>query len=436
MLYGFPELTPVTFVFAPPPSIHEKELDNRPVFATIWRVVLHDFFRNSMKLSMHSNAEEGLLLIEFDDEGREKLLGDIERTIAQQDHEFDVLDAELTTDEPRGGNWKLNDFYNISWVPDANAPLHVDDSVYISGGKTALMDLYNRIRLLPAGCKELELAAEHCTPRRKRFRFSWLLGGILSFFFLIPTADRFFVAAFSGNDNYWFQMWCYLVIALAVLLMPRLITLRSIWSTRLNAVLGLVSAGALMLLNLEVFGAPSNYFFLPPLACHILQCLFATLFAATALCAFFRRGLRRATPSEQKKLRLSGKLLFILLLNAAIAFALLLGSLMHAVRHCEGKESPAFWHHIVIYVMFFAAITQPLWLLAEVLTAKRLQKICFYLSGLLLIPGLLVAAPVYLCDTGIIGIDSYTLRLPLALLFLLAASGIFFYLRKRTSDKG
>jgi hypothetical protein len=52
-----------------------------------------------------------------------------------------------------------------------------------------------------------------------------------------------------------------------------------------------------------------------------------------------------------------------------------------------------------------------------------------------LIPGLLVAAPVYLCDTGIIGIDSYTLRLPLALLFLLAASGIFFYLRKRTSDK-
>ena len=97
----------------------------------------------------------------------------------------------------------------------------------------------------------------------------------------------------------------------------------------------------------------------------------------------------------------------------AIAFALLLGSLMHAVRHCEGVESPAFWHHIVIYVMFFAAITQPLWLLAEVLTAKRLKKFCFYLSGLLLIPGLLVAAPVYLYDTGIIGIDSYTLRLPL-----------------------
>ena len=380
---------------------------------------------------MHSNAEAGVLLIEFDDEGREQLLRDIERTMLEQDHEFGTLGDRLTPEEPRGGDWKLNDFYNISWNLDEDAPLHVDDSVYISGGKRALMDLYNRIRLLPAGCRELELAAVHYTPRRKRFRFSWLLGGVLSFFFLIPTADRFFVAAFSGNDNYWFQMWCYLVITLAVLPMPRLITLRSIWSTWFNAALGLVSAGALMLLNLEVFGAPSNYFFLPPLACHILLCLFATLFAATALCAFFRRGLRRATPTEQNKLKQSGKLLFILLLNAAIAMALMLGAVMHAVRHCEGYESPAFWHHIVIYIMFFAAVTQPLWLLAEVLSAGWFRKFCFYLSGFLLLPGLLVAAPVYLCDTGIIGIDSYALRLPLALLFLLAASGIFFYLRKR-----
>ena len=186
-----------------------------------------------------------------------------------------------------------------------------------------------------------------------------------------------------------------------------------------------------MLLNLEIFGAPSNYFFLPTLACHILLCLFATLFAAAALCAFFRRGLRRATPTEQNKLKQSGKLLFILLLNSAIAMALMLGAVMHAVRHCEGCESPDFWHHIVIYIMFFAAVTQPLWLLAEVLSAGWFRKFCFYLSGFLLLPGLLIAAPVYLCDTGIIGIDSYALRLPLALLFLLAASGIFFYLRKR-----
>ena len=253
---------------------------------------------------MHSNSEEGLLLIGFDDEGREKLLGDIARTIAQQDHEFDILDTELSPDDPRGGNWKPNDFYNISWNSDENAPLHVDDSVYISGGKTALMDLYNRIRLLPADCKELELAAVHC-----------------------ETA-------------------------------------------------------------------------------------------------------------KQKKQRLIGKLLLLLLLNAAIAFALLLGSLMHAIRYCEGRESPAFWHYIVTYVMFFAAISQPLWLLAEVLPANRLRKFCFNLSGLLLLPGLLIAAPVYLCDSDIIGIDSYALRVPLALLFLVAASCVFFYLRKRVRNNG
>lgn len=117
-----------------------------------------------MKLRMYSNVEEGLLLIEFDDEGREMLLSDIKRTITEEDHEFDILDVEPSTDETRGGNWKPNDFYNISWNPDENAPLHVDDSVFIAGGRIALMALYNRIRLLPAGCKEIKLAAVHCTP--------------------------------------------------------------------------------------------------------------------------------------------------------------------------------------------------------------------------------------------------------------------------------
>lgn len=384
-----------------------------------------------MKLSMHSNAVEGLLLIEFDDEGREKLLNDIERTITQEDHEFDILDAELSTDEARGGNWKPNDFYNISWHPDENAPLRVDDSVYIEGGKAALMDLYNRIRLLPAGCKEFELAAEHYTPRRRRFRFSWLLGGVLSFLFLIPTADRFFVAAYNGRDDFWFQMWCYLIIAVAVLPMPRLITQRSIWGTRLNAILGLISATSLMLLNLEVFGPPSNYFLIPPLVCHALMCLFAAIFATTALCAFFRRGLRRATPTERAKLKLSGKLLFILIITAGLAFALILAALLHAIKYCEGQTDVAIWHHVIIYVMFLAAITQPIWLLAEVLKHGRLKKVCYFLAGLLLIPGLLTASPVYLSDAHLISIESYSLRIPLALLFVLIAVSLFFYLRRQ-----
>lgn len=384
-----------------------------------------------MKLSMHSNPEEGILLIEFDDEGRKQLLQDIERTIGAQNRRSGMPGDSLTPDEPRGGDWKRNDYYNIIWNEDDDAPLHVDDSVYISGGRTALMDLYNRIRLLPAGCKELELAAEHGTPRRKRFRLSWLLGGILSFFFLIPTADRFFVAAYNGRDDFWFQMWCYLIIAVAVLPMPRLITQRSIWGTRLNAILGLISATSLMLLNLEVFGSPSNYFLIPPLVCHALMCLFAAIFATTALCAFFRRGLRRATPTERAKLKLSGKLLFILIITAGLAFALILAALLHAIKYCEGQTDVAIWHHVIIYVMFLAAITQPIWLLAEVLKHGRLKKVCYFLAGLLLIPGLLTASPVYLSDAHLISIESYSLRIPLALLFVLIAVSLFFYLRRQ-----
>lgn len=388
-----------------------------------------------MKLSMHSNPEEGVLLIEFDDEGRELLLRDIQRTIEEQDHEFGMLGSELTPDEPRGGNWKLNDFYNIVWNEDSEAPLHVDDSVIISGGKSALSDLYNRIRLLPAGSKTLELAAEPSRVRKKRMHFSLLLGAVLSFFFLIPTADRFFVAAFSGNDDYWCQMWCYLVIAVAVLPMPRLITLRSVWSTRLNALLGLVCAVSLMLLNLDIFGAPSQYFFIPPLICHALLCLFAAIFAGTALCAFFRRGLRRATPTESAKLKLSGKLLCILMLNAGLAFALLLAGLMHALNFCEGKDAVSVWHHVIIYVMFISAVSQPLWLLAEILKPGRFRKFCYILTGLLLIPGLLTAAPVYLYESPLISIDSYALRIPLALLFILIAISLFFYLRRQVFKK-
>lgn len=388
-----------------------------------------------MHLSMHSNPGEGVLLISFDDEGRAALLSDIERVIEEQDHEFGTLGDRLTPDEPRCGDWKLNDFYNIVWKDDESAPLHVDDSVIISGGKSALTDLYNRIRLLPAGSREIELAAEPSTTRRKRFRFSWLLGGIFCFFFLIPTADRFFVSAFSGKDHYWHQMWCYLVCALAVLPMPRLITLRSIWATRLNALLGLLCVAALMLLNLKIFGSPSHYFFIPPVVCHTLLCLFAATFATTALCAFFRRGLRRATPSEKARLQQSRRLLLLLLTNIGFAIILVLGALMHAIRFCEGLSHSAAWHHAIIHTMFIAALVQPLWLLAETQSPGRFRKCCLLLTGIFLIPGLLTAAPVYLLELDLLSVESYALRIPVALFITAAAVSVFAYLRRQIAKK-
>ena len=113
-----------------------------------------------MKLSMQSNPDEGLILIAFDDEGRDELLHKIDTAIAEEDHEFGVLGAGLTEDGLRGDGWVLNDFYNIICEYEENAPLHADTSISISGGKAALSDLCMRIRALPQGGGELELPAK------------------------------------------------------------------------------------------------------------------------------------------------------------------------------------------------------------------------------------------------------------------------------------
>ena len=101
-----------------------------------------------MRLSMQSNPDAGVLLINFDDEGREHLLRDIENALQEQDHEFEVLDSALSPEEPLGTGWTQNDFYNIICKSEADAPLHVDCSVAISGGTNALRELCNRIRAL------------------------------------------------------------------------------------------------------------------------------------------------------------------------------------------------------------------------------------------------------------------------------------------------
>ena len=128
-----------------------------------------------MKLSIQSNPAKGLILITFDDEGREELLHKIETAIAEEDHEFGVLGDGLEENEVHGDGWVLNDFYNIICEYEENAPLHADTSITISGGKAALTDLCMRIRALPLGCSEFELKAEPYTPGKKRSRFSWLM---------------------------------------------------------------------------------------------------------------------------------------------------------------------------------------------------------------------------------------------------------------------
>ena len=387
-----------------------------------------------MKLSMQSNPDEGVVLISFDDEGREELLNRIETALKEEDHEFGMLGAGLTEDEVRGNGWVLNDFYNIICQYEEKAPLHADTSITISGGKEALADLCRRIRALPQGCREFELQAEPHTPRKRKFRFSWLLGGMLSLFFLIPAADRFFVSAFSGRDAFWYQMWCYLIVAAAVLPMPRLINLRSMWATRVNAFLGLVSSALLLVLNLEIFGPPSNYFLIPDTVSQALLCLFAASFATVSLCAFFRRGLRRATNREEARIKQTARLIGIFLIIAVLAIALLTAGLMHAMAYMEGRSDIDLGHRIISALLLVAVFALPLWMWGEVLRPGLGKRLCLLCTGCTLIPGLLIAAPIYLMEFTLA--EALSLRIMIFLLFIGAAISLFFYLLHQFRQQG
>ena len=385
-----------------------------------------------MRLSMQSNPDAGVLLINFDDEGREHLLRDIENALQEQDHEFEVLDSALTPEEPLGSGWTQNDFYNIICKSEADAPLHVDCSVAISGGTNALRELCNRIRALPSGCRSFELEAEPTAVHRKRPRISWIIGGFLSLLFLIPAADRLFVSRFGASDDEWFQMWCCIIIAAAVLPMPRLISLRAMWSARLNAGLALLCIILLLVLKLGFFGSPAGWLFIPDSIIHILLYTFAGIFTFTAVAAFCRRGLRRSTSKEAANLRRYGRIALVLGTLAITSIILLLGAVMHGLSYLESTENPPAWHYSLNTALLISFCSQPVWILAEVL---HIKKLCYLLTALTLIPGLLISAPIYAMELHLLGIDDLTLRILVSLGIIGLATGLFFYFRSQLRTK-
>lgn len=385
-----------------------------------------------MRLSMQSNPDAGVLLINFDDEGREHLLRDIENALQEQDHEFEVLDSSLMPEEPLGSGWTQNDFYNIICKSAADEPLHVDCSVAISGGTNALRELCNRIRALPSGCSVFELQAEPTVVHRRRPRISWIIGGFLSLFFLIPAADRFIVSRFGASDDEWFQMWCCIIIAAAVLPMPRLISLRAMWSTRLNAGLALLCIILLLVLKLGFFGSPVGWLFIPDSLIHILLYTFSGIFTFTAVAAFCRRGLRRTTSKEAANLRRYGRIVLVLGTLAITSVILLLGAVMHGLSYLETTENPSAWHYTINTVLVIAFCSQPIWILAEVL---HIKKLCYLLTALTLIPGLLISAPIYAIELHLLGSDDLTLRILVSLGIIGFASGLFFYFRSQLRTK-
>ena len=128
-------------------------------------------------------------------------------------------------------------------------------------------------------------------------------------------------------------------------------------------------------------------------------------------------------------MRRTSRLIAIFLIIAVLAIALLIAGLMHAVAYMEGTDEISTWHRIINAALLVAVFAQPLWMLGEVLRPGLARKLCYLCTGCTLIPGLLIAAPIYLTEFTLV--EQLSVRIPIALLFVVTAISIFFYLRKQ-----
>ena len=128
-------------------------------------------------------------------------------------------------------------------------------------------------------------------------------------------------------------------------------------------------------------------------------------------------------------MRRTSRLIAIFLIIAVLAIALLTAGLMHAVAYMEGTDEISTWHRIINAALLVAVFAQPLWMLGEVLRPGLARKLCYLCTGCTLIPGLLIAAPIYLTEFTLV--EQLSVRIPIALLFVVTAISIFFYLRKQ-----
>lgn len=382
-----------------------------------------------MSLILQSNSKRGKLRIQFDAEGRQILLAEIEEVIREEDHAFGVLGVQLDEPTDTASDWQTVEFYNIVCEPDAKAPLRVDNSVSISGGRKALTVLRNKLMDLPEARQSFELKITDVYPAtRKRNRLPWFAGAACCAPFLYLAGNSIFIFTRNGDDIAGFQFWFYLVSALALLPMPWLISLRSGLSVRLNAGFGLVALVPLLLLILGVFKNDTPNINLPEPLFHAFLLISAALTMMAVVIPFV---LRRKSPTEEKEKRMLKWVDALLLrpLGGAVLFALLaLGAVLYAIRFCySGAEN---WYDYILYIPFIAAFTPPVAVLAGLLNPGIWQRISYRLLACTLLPGLVLAAPCYYLGTPVIGIHDTLPRLLLAAIPLVLAVCLFPCLKK------
>lgn len=387
-----------------------------------------------MSLILQCNPVRKKIRFEFDAAGRQLLLAKIEEALCGNEHVFGVMGAAPGKPTETSADWEAVEFYNIVCLPQAKAPLRVDSSVSISGGRKTLTHLRDKIKALPADSRSLELRiTEACThSHRKHPWLAWSIGALCSAPFLHLAGDRFFVFAFTGNDLCGLQMWCYLATALAVLPMPWLIGLRTGMSARINTGFGVVALVPLVVLLLGFFGSPCAHIAMPGLLYYALLGSAAALILLAALLPLRLQG-RCGTPEAEKSRLKWVESLGLRLLGGLVLFALLMfASAIYAIDFCY--ERIEHWYDYPFYIPMIAAYVLPVGVLAGVLRPGVWQRACYWLLTCTLLPGLVMAAPCYYLSTPILGVNEPLYRLLAGCLPLVLALCIFPFLKRKLAS--
>lgn len=252
----------------------------------------------------------------------------------------------------------------------------------------------------------------------------WGTGGCIFLGYMLVAANRLFVGAISGSDEHWFQMWCYLIAAVAGLLLPWLISQRKVWSTCIGAGLGLLAAVALGIVGCRVFGDHNQYGLTGSTLVgsgFLWTGVVGFLLAGALPCLLPKRG--STTPAEREALYKVGRALF----SMAGGFILFGMMIVAGLTIAMDRYDLRWWEYMLLIPLNIVPFTLGLWFLGELLPPGRLRQLCFRVFLGFLLPGLIATAAAYyleMCHFWFIA------RLLAALLPLGIGVFLFFYLHR------
>lgn len=264
----------------------------------------------------------------------------------------------------------------------------------------------------------------------------WGMGVIGCMLYLLPAVNRFYVACVSGSDDVWFQMWCYLWVALAGLFLPWLISRKSTWGVCLGAVLGGTASVVLLSVACEVWGSYSDYQLIDGWAGELIALVFLwggiVLFGLAGLLPCFRRNLRAASTTERKWLRYGGRV-FVSVLGG---LGLMVLTILAAWCVAFDRYDLLWWEYVLIWPLNIALFAPMFWPIAELLPSGRWQRVSFRLFLYMMLPGLLAAVPALFLDDIIAypGDDLLMVQLIVSALPLAIGVLLWRYVRRRIAE--